>query len=69
MSLQGLLSRIRQLIVNLECLHAILQDCGSAAFPPLALDRAAPDLARVEDAVAWIAEGLGVGCNLLAAAR
>jgi hypothetical protein len=64
MSLKGLLSRIHQLIVNLEALQAILQDCGPAAFPP-----PARDLARVEDALAWIAEGLGVGCDPLAAGR
>jgi hypothetical protein len=50
-------------------LEVVLQDRGSAAFPPAALHRAARDLARVEDAVAWIAEGLGVGCNPLAMAK
>ena len=39
------------------------------AAPALAPDPAATQLVRVEDAVGWIAEGLGVGCDPVAVGK
>jgi hypothetical protein len=68
-TLTCLRSHVRQTITTLECLDAVLAEAEPGQLDEPALSQAARDLARLEDAVAWIAEGLGVGCDPLAAAR